>query len=59
MPDRINMAKQHDYMISLNKIMGRGARIRNTNLTIVVALLRENHKNKERGKLLRKYAKLY
>ena len=59
MPDRINMAKQHDYMISLNKIMCRGARIRNTNLTIVVALLRENHKNQERGKILRKYAKLY
>lgn len=53
------MAKQHDYMISLNRIMCRGARIRDMNLTIVMALLRENHKSKEWGKILKKYAKLY
>ena len=51
------MAKQHDYVFSLNRIKCRGAGIRDINLTIVVAFLRENHKSKRRAKTLREYAR--
>lgn len=53
----VKYGQAHDYVFSLNRIKCRGAGIRDINLTIVVAFLRENHKSKRRPKTLREYAR--
>lgn len=39
-------SKQHDYMFFLNKIRVTGSVLKYINLTMIVALLKENHKSK-------------